>query len=125
MGRPAREFPAHLNDLGLRLRDLASEVRGAVAEFTGDALGRAVRDALTRFWRRQPDSASRPRPQATEAAPYGWTDDPANDPWRAEEASWSEEYRSPMPAAPDRQNAEVVRTLLEAGKTVLLEKPVA
>src|SRR5580704_13068974 len=45
--RPAREFPAHLNDLGLRLRDLASEVRGAVAELTGLAPVPRARDSPT------------------------------------------------------------------------------
>jgi hypothetical protein len=102
-----REFPSHLNDLGLRLRELAAEVRGAVAELTGEALGRAVRDALMRFWRQLPAAAAAPRPQAPRASAYDWSDDPTVEPWRREESGWAdEEYRPPMPATVERPDAD-------------------
>ena len=42
----------HLQCLADQLGDLAVEIRSSVAGLAGDALGRAVRDALLRFWKR-------------------------------------------------------------------------
>jgi hypothetical protein len=105
-----REFPTHLNDLGLRLRELAAEVRGAVAELTGEALGRAVRDALMHFWRQLPAPAAAPRPQTAHASAYDWSDDPTVDPWRRHEPDWEEEYQAPIAPAPSRPETEVPAT---------------
>jgi hypothetical protein len=101
-------MPAHLNELGHRLRELASEVREAMAELAGDSLGRAVRDALTRFWRKLPGPAESTRPRPARSAGYDWTEDPT-DPWGHNESGWSDrQYRPPMPPPTERQDAEKV-----------------
>lgn len=61
----------HLRRLADQLVDLANEVRASVAGLTGEAIGRAVRDILLRFWKRSVP------PPAWNDAVEGWS----NDPW--------------------------------------------
>jgi hypothetical protein len=85
--------PVHLGRFAEQLRELSLEVRSSVAGLTGDAVGRAVRDVLLRFWQQSPQHASRPTRN-----PYEWDrdefDPDAVDAWnRAAE-------RVPSPMSP-------------------------
>ena len=59
--RGTEVLPDHLERFADQLRELAQEVKASVAGLAGDAVGRAVRDVLSRFWRQSPRQSYRER----------------------------------------------------------------
>ena len=97
--RRVQGVPDHLHRFGDQLRELAVEVRHSVAGLAGEAVGRAVRDTLTRFWQqnsRSPIASSRD-PMQRES--HGWGDDPSDDSRESEEPRWEEPQRTSTPPA--------------------------
>lgn len=88
--RRLQGVPEHLHRFGEQLRELSVEVRASVAGLAGEAVGRAVRDTLTRFWQQNPRSpiASSRDPMQRES--HGWGDEPSGDSWESEEPRWEE-----------------------------------
>lgn len=87
--RRVQRIPDHLNHLGEQLHELAIEVRSSVAGLTGDAIGRAVRDVLIRFWQQSSVIQTVPR-HAMERGPYDWSDDPNGECWETGRQRWDE-----------------------------------
>jgi len=88
--RLPESLPVHLERLTGQLGDLATELRTSVAGLAGDAIGRAVRDALLRFWGKT--SRSNPRPAREEDDSSGWS----NDEWDFRPPSWDEPVEAPV-----------------------------
>ena len=84
--RGAQGVPVHLEHFADQLRELAQEVKASLAGLAGEAVGRAVRDVLTRFWRQSPRQSYRER-HAYGRQREEWEDD---DPY-------DEEAPSPSP----------------------------
>ncbi|MCE9533870.1 MAG: hypothetical protein K8T89_22495, partial [Planctomycetes bacterium] len=87
--RVPESIPRHLERFAEQLGDLTTELRSSVAGLAGDAIGKAVRDVLLRFWNATPRTdryASR-----EEEDPYAWP----RDEWEQRERSWEEPEREP------------------------------
>jgi hypothetical protein len=97
---PPRNVPAHIGRFAEQLRELSLEVRASMASLTGDAVGRAVRDVLLRFWHTSPQ---RPRPERRER--YAWErdewdrDERERDEWNRDDRWEKPEVRLQPPAS--------------------------
>lgn len=95
--RRLQGIPEHLQIFGEQLRELALEVRSSVAGLAGEAIGRAVRDVLLRFWQRAPATPIFPQREPMTHGPYNWSD-PSPDAWERGQRRWDEP--SVAPATP-------------------------
>lgn len=92
--RRPQGIPEHLHYFGEQLRELAVEVRSSVAGLTGEAIGRAVRDALIRFWHRTPTVPITSHREPMARGPYDWSD-PVPEGWERGQPRWDEPSAAP------------------------------
>ena len=87
--RRVQGVPEHLQNFGEQLRELAIEVRSSVAGLTGEAVGRAVRDVLLRFWHRSPGVPIIVQHDSMQHDPFAWPNTPV-DGWDRDQPHWHE-----------------------------------
>ncbi|MCE9530718.1 MAG: hypothetical protein K8T89_06275 [Planctomycetes bacterium] len=108
--RVPESIPKHLERFAEQLGDLTTELRTAVAGLAGDALGKAVRDVLLRFWKTAPRTSH--YSSRDEEDPYGWP----RDEWEKREHSWEEPVSESIESVPPTLR---LATVLQAGGSLL------
>ncbi len=107
--RAAEAVPAHLARFAEQLGELALDLRASVAGLAGDAIGRAVRDALLRFWGK---AAATNRHLAQEVGEqYGW---PTQE-WDGESPPWEEPAPASSPIPEPEQPSRLALALQTGG----------
>ena len=111
--RAPEVLSAHLEGFTEQIGELAVELRASVAGLTGDAIGRAVRDVLMRFW--SPSSRTNPHPSRDQDDPYGWP----NEQWDRPPSPWEESERASGRSVPPPAAAPRLALLLQIGGWLL------